>query len=566
MNPINIDYYDQHANDLATQYNSLSFKEVHRDWLDLIPNNGFALDVGCGSGRDAAALADTGLSVIAIDPSKELLTRAKSQFTSPNISWLDDSLPELENVYKLGVKFDLILLSAVWMHIPVSERDRCFRKLAQLLNANGVLVITLRHGASTDERVMLPVNQDEILKLARSQGLVKESASHSTQEDKLKRSDVSWETITLRLPDDGTGAFPLIRNIVINDNKSSTYKLALLRSLIRVAEGHPGAVISRTATHVELPLGLVALYWVKLYKPLIDKFQMQQNSNSGKGLSFIKEKGWLALPSLGLNDLNIGSSFFNSDEARAINQTIRDAAQTIKSMPAKYITLPNSKQAVFDVEYKQGKKIESLIIDSLYLQAIGSLYIPVNIWDNFSKFSIWIEPALINEWINTMSSYSGNRERSFDKADYLAALEWADPVRSTSRVRKRVHSLQQTHTVNCCWSSTRIKPTTHYAIDHCFPYARWPNNDLWNLLPTKETINSQKSDRLPSAHKLADSQSEIIEWWQMAWEKDHQEFFTQANLSLPQLHVSNFSYSEVFEGLILQRARIREIQQLTEWG
>ncbi len=28
-------------------------------------------------------------------------------------------------------------------------------------------------------------------------------------------------------------------------------------------------------------------------------------------------------------------------------------------MPAKYITLPNSKQAVFDVEYKQGKKIES---------------------------------------------------------------------------------------------------------------------------------------------------------------------------------------------------------------
>ncbi len=118
MNPIKIAYYDQHANDLASQYNSLSFKEVHCDWLDLIPTSGFALDVGCGSGRDAAALADTGLSVIAIAPAKELLTRTKSQFTSPNISWLNDSLPELEHVYKLGIKFDLILLSAVWMHIP----------------------------------------------------------------------------------------------------------------------------------------------------------------------------------------------------------------------------------------------------------------------------------------------------------------------------------------------------------------------------------------------------------------------------------------------------------------
>ncbi len=68
MNPINIAYYDQHANDLASQYNCLNFKEAHCDELDLIPNNGFALDVGCGSGRDTAVLADKGLSVIAKEP------------------------------------------------------------------------------------------------------------------------------------------------------------------------------------------------------------------------------------------------------------------------------------------------------------------------------------------------------------------------------------------------------------------------------------------------------------------------------------------------------------------
>ncbi len=566
MNQTNIAYYNQHAVDFAKQYNALSFEQVHCSWSALIPNKGIALDVGCGSGRDAAALADKNLSVIAVDPSAQLLEQAKHQFTSPNITWLNDSLPELENVYKLGIKFDLILLSAVWMHIPVSKRERCLRKLAQLLNANGVLIITLRHGASPDERVMLPVNLDEILKLSASQGLVRESTCQSIQTDKLKRKDVTWETIALRLPDDGSGAFPLIRNIVINDNKSSTYKLALLRSLIRVAEGHPGAVLSRTATHVELPLGLVALYWIKLYQPLIDKFQMQQNSNSGKGLGFIKDKGWLALPPLGLNELNIGSSFSIPIEAKAINQTIRDAAQTIKSMPAKYITMPGSNQSVFEVEYKPGKKVVPLIIDTLYLQSIGSFFVPVNIWDNFTKYSIWIEPALINEWVNTMSSFKLNRQKSFNRVDYLTALEWIDPIRSTDRVRKRVQSLQQDHQVNCCWSSTKIEATTRYAIDHCFPYARWPNNDLWNLLPTKEIINSQKSDKLPSAHKLALCKGEIIDWWQIAWEKDQQEFFTQANLSLPQLHMRNSCYSEIFEALMLQRARIREIQQLTEWG
>jgi hypothetical protein len=37
--------------------------------------------------------------------------------------------------------------------------------------------------------------------------------------------------LALRLPDDGTGALPLLRHIIFNDDKSSTYKLALLRVL-----------------------------------------------------------------------------------------------------------------------------------------------------------------------------------------------------------------------------------------------------------------------------------------------------------------------------------------------
>jgi hypothetical protein len=49
-------------------------------------------------------------------------------------------------------------------------------------------------------------------------------------------SGVTWETVCLKLPDDGTEALPLLRHVILNDSKSSTYKVALLRILVRIAD------------------------------------------------------------------------------------------------------------------------------------------------------------------------------------------------------------------------------------------------------------------------------------------------------------------------------------------
>lgn len=46
--------------------------------------------------------------------------------------------------------------------------------------------------------------------------------------------------MALRLPDDGTGALPLLRHVILNDQKSATYKLGLLRALCRAADGAAG--------------------------------------------------------------------------------------------------------------------------------------------------------------------------------------------------------------------------------------------------------------------------------------------------------------------------------------
>jgi SAM-dependent methyltransferase len=566
MDRKNIDIYNRNAVSYSEQYDSVPFEQVHDQWLDSVElvSSGNVLDIGSGSGRDAFALAQRGFDVVACEPAEKFLELAERNYPSPNITWLQDSLPSLNVIYNLDIKFDFILLSAVWMHIAPSDRARGFRKLSQLLKPNGKLIITLRHGPSPDERSMFSVSRDELNGFARQQGLI-ESFAAEAGIDQLKRDEVSWETVIFTLPDDGSGAFPLLRNIVVNDSKSSTYKLGLLRSLIRIAEGHPGAVINRSTDSVELPLGLVAFYWIKLYQPLVEKLNLHQNSNAQRGLGFITDSGWNAINTLGCEDFQIGDLYLNPHESKAIFMALKDAARTIQRMPPKYITLPNSTEQVFEVESKSIKTPKSMLIDQTFLASMGTFVVPAAIWDNLTRHSIWIEPAIIKEWAQLLLSFKANQTQHITLQYCLQGLAWRLPERSTVRVRKRVNELQKDSEVHCCWSNKRLSSKSDFAVDHCFPFARWPNNDLWNLLPSKVAINAKKSDKLPSAGKLLSAKDWISHWWRQAWEENKTEFFTQANLSLPKLHLNNESYEDVFEAMKLQRARLRDIQQLQEW-
>jgi protein-L-isoaspartate O-methyltransferase len=61
--------YAEEAESLIRQYESFSFADVHGAELHLIPPAPCrALDVGSGTGRDAAALAAMGHSVLAVEP------------------------------------------------------------------------------------------------------------------------------------------------------------------------------------------------------------------------------------------------------------------------------------------------------------------------------------------------------------------------------------------------------------------------------------------------------------------------------------------------------------------
>jgi SAM-dependent methyltransferase len=594
-------FYNENAKKLAQQYLSKSFDEVHQSWSQFLPSiiensNARILDLGAGSGRDAKHLAElaakthhtqNNIQILAAEPAQELSQLGQKTTQGWNVKWLEDSLPTLSNVTKQEVSFDLILLSAVWMHISPSDRVRSIRKLANLLKPGGKLVISLRHGQTEKEckqRKMHYVCADELKRLATDVGLFTKLET-AKEEDKLGRIHVSWQTVVLQMPDDGTGAFPFIRHVAINDGKSATHKLALLRVLLRIADGHPGAVLRRESSpfgdRVILPVGLVALYWCHQYKDLIDKHNIFQRPGDDSNMGFMKPNGWHKLTHRTASDYRIGN-LFTGDDAKALYRTISHAVNNISDMPAQKITYADSKRTVFEVNKKTVRAKDSIFLDLQTLEQWGEFSLPESTWMAFNRYACWIEPVLVSEWVKTMAGYSGNAEYASPENQFrlYQALHWLEPKRTTTEVRNRFEQLKKQlpkhDQMQCVWSAKSLK--TNYDIDHSMPFARWPNNDLWNLLPTDSNINNQKSDRLPTEYKLKASKNRIQHWWQEAWlksDKDEpsaslinsqsQRFFAEANIALPGLNTDNSSVDDLFEALVTQRGRLKEMQQLIEW-
>ena len=91
--------YAEQAESLVERYERVSFAEVHRAILHLLPTvPGRVLDVGSGTGRDAAALAAMGHRVVAVEPIDAMRTRAATLHPSSQIQWRNDSLPDLAQV------------------------------------------------------------------------------------------------------------------------------------------------------------------------------------------------------------------------------------------------------------------------------------------------------------------------------------------------------------------------------------------------------------------------------------------------------------------------------------
>ena len=186
-----------YATEVDSLFERYEFRDpagIHAPWAHFFPDPpARILDIGAGTGRDAAWFVSLGHSVLAVEPTDALREGAAKLHPEPEIEWLDDILPGLPHVMARGETYDLILMHAVWMLLTEAERTEGMANLAQLLEPGGRIAMSQRHGPVPAGRRMFDVSGEETIALAAQHGLV--NLSHERAESiqaENRANQIEW--------------------------------------------------------------------------------------------------------------------------------------------------------------------------------------------------------------------------------------------------------------------------------------------------------------------------------------------------------------------------------------
>lgn len=188
--------YAEEAQRLFECYERRSFESVHAPILNLLPKApAEVLEIGAGTGRDAAGFARRGYEVVAVEPVDVLREGAQARHPEPNIQWVDDGLPDLARVRALGRRFDVVAMTAVLMHLHEDARARALTVIASLMKPGGILAMTLRHGPVPKGRIMFDIPNGEIETACEPLGL---HCVFNAEADSIDQKGVTWTRLVLR--------------------------------------------------------------------------------------------------------------------------------------------------------------------------------------------------------------------------------------------------------------------------------------------------------------------------------------------------------------------------------
>lgn len=139
-----IDYYDREAENWSRAHHgdeqdSYWFEEMNR-FHELLPT-GKILEVGSGTGKDAAALISMGYDYVGTDASKGLLQLAKKR--NPKATFHHKAVEELD--FPDG-SFDGFWTAATLLHIPKDKVDNALSTLGKQVRSRGIGFISVKQG------------------------------------------------------------------------------------------------------------------------------------------------------------------------------------------------------------------------------------------------------------------------------------------------------------------------------------------------------------------------------------------------------------------------------------
>jgi SAM-dependent methyltransferase len=287
-------YYEDHAGEVAPRYEAVA-GGVSSFFPFVFSRGERILEIGAGSGRDAARLLGVGVEVDAVEPSAALRECALADH--PELEgrlfhgFLPGGLPP-----DIRPTYDGILLSAVIMHIPDAELFDTAFQLRERLGRGGRLLLSMpierSDVAPGDERdrlgrlmILRPVAQVKLL--FERLGF---SLDHEWTSGDGEGRDVLWATLVFRLSEARSRAIDRVESIINADRKVATYKLALIRALCDIATTSWASGRWERGGSVGVPLQEVSEKWLRYYWPLLDSDvvlpQINAESKDGKQIAF----------------------------------------------------------------------------------------------------------------------------------------------------------------------------------------------------------------------------------------------------------------------------------------
>ena len=137
--PDTIAYYNDNAEAFFSDTAGVDMADLHRRFLQTIPEGGLILDAGCGSGRDSKAFLGLQYRVRAFDASPELAKKATEHIGQTVSTQTFDDVSEV-------ACYDGVWACASLLHIPESGLPKALGHLWTALKPAGTLYLSFKLG------------------------------------------------------------------------------------------------------------------------------------------------------------------------------------------------------------------------------------------------------------------------------------------------------------------------------------------------------------------------------------------------------------------------------------
>lgn len=193
-------YYNENAETVAARYESVDFSVQQKKLAGVMPRKGKILEIGSGSGRDAAFLLKNGYNVECVDGSEEM--NAAALKAHPVLKGRIRRMVLPEGLYVLSSgEYAAVYSFAVLMHLENNDVMVTLEEVHRMLKKNGIFYFSIpltrpnmsKSGFDLEGRYFLLESEDWWTTIVRTAGF--ECVSCELSDDSLGRNSIRWLTL-----------------------------------------------------------------------------------------------------------------------------------------------------------------------------------------------------------------------------------------------------------------------------------------------------------------------------------------------------------------------------------